>query len=75
MVPLLLPDLLPLHESIEIEYKHTQKEVLLLHIKEYKEAKNADNLKDNLPVTKRESEVLFWVSYSKKVGVFHKTLP
>lgn len=38
----------------------------LLHIKAYKKAKSANDLKDNLPITKRQYEVLFWVSYGKK---------
>jgi DNA-binding CsgD family transcriptional regulator len=37
----------------------------LLHIKAYKKAKSANDLKDNLPITKRQYEVLFWVSYGK----------
>lgn len=31
----------------------------LLHIKAYKKAKIADDLKNNLPITRRQSEVLF----------------
>lgn len=53
------------NDPIEIVYEHAQKEMHLLHIKEYKQAKSADDLKQNLPITNRESEVLYWVSYGK----------
>jgi DNA-binding response OmpR family regulator len=53
------------NEAIEIEYERAQKNMHLLHIKEFKQAKSADALKENLPITKRESEVLYWVSYGK----------
>jgi len=53
------------NEPIEIVYERAQKNMHLLHIEEYKQAKSADDLKENLPITKRESEVLLWVSYGK----------
>lgn len=53
------------NEPIEIVYERAQKNMHLLHIKECKQVKSADDLKENLPITKRESEVLFWVSYGK----------
>ncbi|MDC2891097.1 response regulator transcription factor [Psychrosphaera algicola] len=37
----------------------------LLHIKGFKQEQTAEVLQQNLPITKRESEVLFWVSYGK----------
>ena len=53
------------NEVIEIEYDCLQQDMHLLHIKERKQAKSAADLKANLPITKRESEVLYWVSYGK----------
>lgn len=50
---------------IEVAYERAQKDMHLLHIKEYKQAKSAVDLQQNLPITQRESEVLFWVSYGK----------
>lgn len=53
------------NDPVEIGYEHAQKNMHLLHIKEFKQAKSAEDLKAHLPITKRESEVLFWVSYGK----------
>lgn len=49
----------------EVFYERQQEDKHLLHIVENKEKKTAKCLQDNLPVTKRESEVLYWVSYGK----------
>jgi DNA-binding NarL/FixJ family response regulator len=51
--------------SFEVFYERQQEDKHLLHIVENKEKKTAKCLQDNLPVTKRESEVLYWVSYGK----------
>lgn len=49
----------------EVFYERQQEDKHLLHIVENKEKKTAKCLQDNLPITKRESEVLYWVSYGK----------
>ncbi|MDU0354135.1 DNA-binding response regulator [Paraglaciecola aquimarina] len=52
-------------KPIEIHYDGRQDDKHLLNIIEAKQQKNADFLRQNLPITKRESEVLYWVSYGK----------
>jgi len=52
-------------EPIEIIYQREQEDKHLVKIFEAKEQKTAEHLKQNLPITKRESEVLYWVSYGK----------
>lgn len=52
-------------EPIEILYERQQEYLHLVKIAEVKEQKTAEHLQQNLPITKRESEVLFWVSYGK----------
>lgn len=53
-------------EKIEFFYERQQDEMHLLRIlKGDQQKKNAQDLKEALPVTKRESEVLYWVSYGK----------
>lgn len=50
---------------LEISYENEQKSLHLLRIKETKQQKTPADLQQNLPITKRESEVLYWVSYAK----------
>jgi DNA-binding NarL/FixJ family response regulator len=52
-------------EPVEIIFEREQEELFLLRIIENKLAKTAEDLKDKLPITKRESEVLYWVSNGK----------
>ncbi|MCG6199664.1 response regulator transcription factor [Psychromonas antarctica] len=52
-------------ESIEVFYEDKQENMHLLRIVQKVQQKNPQDLKDNLPITKRESEVLYWVSYGK----------
>jgi DNA-binding response OmpR family regulator/DNA-binding CsgD family transcriptional regulator len=52
-------------QPIEIVYERTQDDKHLVKIAAAKAQKTAEYLKQNLPVTKRESEVLYWVSYGK----------
>lgn len=52
-------------ENIEITYERQQKGLHLLLIKEHKQNKAPIDLQRQLPITKRESEVLYWVSYGK----------
>lgn len=62
------------NDPIEIVYERAQKNMHLLHIKEFKQEKSADSLKQSLPITKRESEVLYWVSYGKTSWEISKIL-
>jgi DNA-binding response OmpR family regulator/DNA-binding CsgD family transcriptional regulator len=48
-----------------IAYESEQQEMHLLRIVQAQAKKEPADLKNNLPVTKRESEVLYWVSYGK----------
>jgi DNA-binding NarL/FixJ family response regulator len=50
---------------IEIIYERKQGELFLLRMSEKKSAKTAVQLQEKLPITKRESEVLYWVSKGK----------
>lgn len=52
-------------QPLTISYQRQQNELHLLKISEDKVAKTPAFLQENLPVTKRESEVLYWVSYGK----------
>lgn len=52
-------------QPLEIFYEHQQDDLHLLRIIEAKREKTAKDLQENLPITKRESEVLYWVSYGK----------
>ncbi|MGJ8679484.1 response regulator [Paraglaciecola sp.] len=52
-------------QPIEVFYESQQEDKHLLHIVENKQKKTAKCLQENLPVTKRESEVLYWVSFGK----------
>ena len=52
-------------EPINIAYERQQDAMYLLRIVQKKTQKTAEDLKNNLPITKRESEVLYWVSYGK----------
>lgn len=51
--------------KISITYERLQQPMHLLRIIENKTQKTALDLQQNLPITKRESEVLYWVSYGK----------
>ncbi len=50
---------------IEIMYERRQGDKHLLKILETKVTKSPSDLQQELPLTKRESEVLYWVSYGK----------
>ncbi|MFT7053661.1 MAG: DNA-binding response OmpR family regulator/DNA-binding CsgD family transcriptional regulator [Psychromonas sp.] len=52
-------------EPIEVYYERQQEEMHLLRIVQKAQQKNPQDLKNKLPITKRESEVLYWVSYGK----------
>lgn len=52
-------------EKIHIAYERQQEQMHLLRIVQTQTQKSPSDLKDNLPITKRESEVLYWVSYGK----------
>lgn len=52
-------------EPITIVYERQQQEMHLLRLIQTKAKKAPSDLKNNLPITKRESEVLYWVSYGK----------
>lgn len=52
-------------QPLEIFYERQQDDLHLLRIIEAKAEKTAKDLKESLPITKRESEVLYWVSYGK----------
>ncbi|MFT5840131.1 MAG: DNA-binding NarL/FixJ family response regulator [Flavobacteriales bacterium] len=51
--------------SFEIRYERQQDDKHMLKVVEAKIEKTPLDLQQNLPVTKRESEVLYWVSYGK----------
>ncbi len=52
-------------DPIEILYERAQDDKHLVKIVEAKPQRTADYLKQKLPITKRESEVLYWVSFGK----------
>jgi DNA-binding NarL/FixJ family response regulator len=52
-------------QPLEVFYQRQQEDKHLLHIVQAKDKKTAIHLQENLPITKRESEVLYWVSYGK----------
>ncbi|MFT6927487.1 MAG: DNA-binding NarL/FixJ family response regulator [Psychromonas sp.] len=52
-------------EPIEVYYERQQEKMHLLRIVQKAQPKNPQDLKNKLPITKRESEVLYWVSYGK----------
>lgn len=51
--------------SFNVVYERKQDDLHLLRIVQERTKKTAKNLKEILPITKRESEVLYWVSYGK----------
>jgi DNA-binding NarL/FixJ family response regulator len=51
--------------SFEIMYERKQNDKHMLKVVEAKIEKTPLELQQNLPITKRESEVLYWVSYGK----------
>lgn len=53
------------NEPIEILYERAQDDKHLVKIVEAKPQKTAEFLQQSLPITKRESEVLYWVSFGK----------
>ncbi|MGB5444100.1 MAG: helix-turn-helix transcriptional regulator, partial [Psychromonas sp.] len=52
-------------ETIEVLYEGQQEKMHLLRVIQSKSQKQPEDLKNNLPITKRESEVLYWISYGK----------
>lgn len=52
-------------KPLQIHYERQQDDLHLLRIVADKVNKNASDLQKSLPTTKRESEVLYWVSYGK----------
>jgi DNA-binding response OmpR family regulator len=52
-------------QSFHVVYERQQHEKHLLRINQPKIEKKPSHLQQNLPITKRESEVLYWVSYGK----------
>jgi len=52
-------------EAVTIFYERQQEDMHLLSIVKTKQDKSPVDLQQALPVTKRESEVLYWVSYGK----------
>lgn len=52
-------------QQLNVFYERQQDELHLLRIVEAKTEKTSQYLQENLPITKRESEVLYWVSYGK----------
>lgn len=52
-------------ETIELSYERSQNKMHLLRVIQKQAQKSPANLQNSLPVTKRESEVLYWVSYGK----------
>jgi len=52
-------------EPLNIAYERQQQKMHLLRIVQNKVQKEPADLKNSLPITKRESEVLYWVSYGK----------
>lgn len=52
-------------EIVTIFYERQQEDMYLLSIVKVKQDKSPLDLQQALPVTKRESEVLYWISYGK----------
>lgn len=52
-------------DTVTILYERLQANMHLLRIVKTKQEKHPSDLQQALPVTKRESEVLYWVSYGK----------
>lgn len=52
-------------QSLTVYYERKQDNLHLLKIIEEKVDKSPLHLQENLPITKRESEVLYWLSYGK----------
>lgn len=52
-------------QKLQIVYESKQGDMHLLRVAEAKPEKTPEDLKKALPITKRESEVLFWLSYGK----------
>lgn len=52
-------------DRLDVVYERQQESLHLLRIMEAKEEKTAHFLQENLPITKRESEVMYWLSYGK----------
>jgi DNA-binding response OmpR family regulator len=52
-------------ETMSIAYERQQQKMHLLRIVQNKIQKTSSDLQHHLPITKRESEVLYWVSYGK----------
>lgn len=52
-------------EPMVIAYERQQQKMHLLRIVQTQTKKEPADLKNHLPITKRESEVLYWVSYGK----------
>ncbi|ALO44467.1 response regulator transcription factor [Pseudoalteromonas phenolica] len=58
-------DLRCFDSPLTLSYQRKQGELHLLKISKAKEKKTAEVLKARLPITQRESEVLYWLSYGK----------
>ncbi|WP_354624127.1 response regulator transcription factor [Psychromonas sp. MME2] len=52
-------------EAIEVLYERQQDNMHLLRIVQKQLQKSPQDLKEKLPITNRESEVLYWLSYGK----------
>ena len=52
-------------QPLSVYYERKQNNLHLLRIMEAKVDKTPNYLQEHLPITKRESEVLYWVSYGK----------
>jgi DNA-binding NarL/FixJ family response regulator len=52
-------------QPLNVSYVRMQHDKHLLRVAEAKKKKSAVHLQKKLPITKRESEVLYWVSYGK----------
>lgn len=52
-------------DTVELSYERTQDNMHLLRVIQKQTQKSPSHLQNSLPVTKRESEVLYWVSYGK----------
>ena len=52
-------------EPLHITYQQKQTDLHLLKVSTTKDEKTAQVLQDKLPITRRESEVLYWLSYGK----------
>lgn len=52
-------------DTVELSYERTQDNMHLLRVIQKQTQKSPSHLQNSLPITKRESEVLYWVSYGK----------